>query len=85
MTYSNLGEYFELLGQSPVAIEYYQQGITFLNNIRDCLQLKDELKIRLRDRFQRTYAALWRLMLTQGNVTDALFSAEQGRAQGLKI
>ena len=84
MTYSNLGEYFELLGQSPVAIEYYQQGITFLNNIRDCLQLKDELKIRLRDRFQRTYAALWRLMLTEGDVTEALFSAEQGRAQGLK-
>ena len=84
ITYSNLGEYFELLGQSPVAIEYYQQGITFLNNIRDCLQLKDELKIRLRDRFQRTYAALWRLMLTEGNVTEALFSAEQGRAQGLK-
>ena len=84
MMYSNLGESFEFLGQSPVAIEYYQQGITFLNHIRDCLQLKDELKISLRDRYQRTYASLWRLMLTEGNVTEALFSAEQGRAQGLK-
>ena len=84
MTYSNLGNFFELLGQNPVAIEYYQQGITFLNNIRDCLQLKDELKISLRDRYQSTYAALWRLMLTEGNVTEALFTAEQGRAQGLK-
>ena len=81
---SNLGKSFELLGQSSVAIEYYQKGISFLNNIRDRLQLNDERKIGLRDRYQRTYTALWRLRLTEGNVTEALFSAEQGRAQGLK-
>ena len=81
---SQLGGSFENLGQGPVAIEYYQVGITRFNTIRDRLQLHDEWKISLRDRYQRTYAALWRLMLEEGKVTEALLSAEQGRAQSLK-
>ena len=81
---SNLGSDFECLGQVPVAIEYYQLSITLLNNIRDRLQLNDEWKINLRDQYQRTYMGMWRVMLTDGKVTEALFSAEQGRAQGLK-
>ena len=84
IAYSNLGQCFQLQGQVPVAIHYYQQSIALFNSIRDQLQLNDELKISLRHRYQKTYAALWRLMLTEGNVTEALFSAEQGRAQGLK-
>ena len=81
---ASLGKSFELLGQCPAAINYYQLAITLFNNIRDRLQLKDELKISLRDQFQSVYEDLWRLMLTEGKVTEALFSAEQGRAQGLK-
>ena len=81
---ANLGKSSKFLGQVTAAIKYYQQAITLFNNIRDRLQLKDELKISLRDRFKIVYAGLWRLMLTEGNVTEALFSAEQGRAQGLK-
>ena len=80
----NLGNDFDCLDQVPVAIEYYQLGITLLNDIRDRLQLNDELKISLRDQHQISYTALWRLMLADGKVTEALFSAEQGRAQGLK-
>ena len=81
---SNLGSLLESLGQFPVAIEYYQRGVALLNNIRDRLQLNDEWKISIRDHYQRVYAALWRLMLAGGNVAEAMFSAEQGRAQGLK-
>ena len=81
---ASLGNSFEVLGQCPAAIKYYQLAITLFNNIRGRLQFKDELKISLRDRFQTVYAALWRLMLTEGHVTEALFSAEQGRARGLK-
>ena len=33
---------------------------------------------------QQKWVTNWRLMLTEGDVTEALFSAEQGRAQGLK-
>ena len=80
----NLGVQFVYLGQVLVAIEYCQLSITLLNNVRDRLQLNDEWKISLRDKYQRVYTALWHLMLLEGKVTEALFSAEQGRAQGLK-
>ena len=80
----NLGVDFSCLGQNSVAIEYYQLGITSLNDIRDRLRLNDEWKISLRDQYQTVYAALWRSLLADGMVTEALFSAEQGRAQGLK-
>ena len=80
----HLGFVFESLGQFSKAIEYYQTGITLLNNVRDRLQLNDEWKISLRDQYQKVYAALWRVMLADGKVTEALFSAEQGRAQSLK-
>ena len=55
-----------------------------LNDVRDRLQLNDGWKISLRDQHQEVYAALWRVMLADGKVTEALFSAEQGRAQSLK-
>ena len=80
----NLGFDFDRLGQVPVSIDYHQLGISLLNDIRESLQLNDELKISLRDQYQEAYTALWRLMLVDGKVAEALFSAEQGRAQGLK-
>ena len=81
---SNLGGSFKYLDQVPVAVGYYQLGITLFNDVRNRLHLHDELKVSLRDQYQRIYAELWRLMLAEGKVTEALFSAEQGRAQGLK-
>ena len=81
---SNLGSVYVYLDQVPVAIKYYKLSIASFNDIRDRLHLNDEWKISLRDQYQRAYAALWRLMLANGNVTEALLSAEQGRAQGLK-
>ena len=80
----NLGSVFELLGQVSVAIEYYQTSINLFNDIRDRLKLNDGWKISLRDQYQNAYASLWRVMLAAGKVEEALFSAEQGRAQGLK-
>ena len=81
---SNLGGDFECKGQVSQAIGYYQRSITLLNKVRDRLQLNDDWKISLRDQYQTTYAALWRLFLADNKVTEALLSAEQGRAQGLK-
>ena len=81
---SNLGGSFELLGQVPVAIEYYEHSITLLNNVRDRLQSNDEWKISFRHQYWSAYRQLVRLLLAEGNVTKALFSAEQARAQGLK-
>ena len=81
---SNLGRGFECLGQVSVAIRYFQRSITLLNNIRDRLHFNDDWKVSLRDQYQTTYAALWRLLLGEGKITEALISAEHGRAQGLK-
>ena len=81
---SNLGRGFECLGQVSVAIGYFQRSITLLNNIRDRLHVNDDWKVSLRDQYQTTYAALWRLLLGEGKITEALISAEHGRAQGLK-
>ena len=81
---SNLGGDFEYKGQVSQAIGYYQRSITLLNKVRGRLQLNDDWKISLRDQYQTTYAALWRLLLADNQVTEALLSAEQGRAQGLK-
>ena len=80
----HLGIVFKSLGQVSKAIEYFQTSITLLNDIRDRLQLNDGWKISLRDQYQKVYAALWRVMLADGKGTEALFSAEQGRAQSLK-
>ena len=66
------------------ALEYYQRSVTKFNNIRDRLQLNDKWKISLRDNYQIVYTCLWRLLLKQGKVIEALFAAEQGRAQALK-
>ena len=82
--YFNLGGCFEYIGQVAQAIEYYQISITLLNNIRHRLQLNDEWKISLRDQYQTIYSSLWRLTLAEGKVMEALFSAEQGRAQALQ-
>ena len=84
IAYLNLGGSLESLGQVPSALRYYRLSVASFNNVRDRLQLKDECKVSLRDRYQAVYAALWRLMLAEGNVEEALFSVEQGRAQGLK-
>ena len=84
IAYYHLGTDFETLGQISVAIGYYQLSITSLNDIRNRLQLNDEWKISLRDQHEKVYAALWGVMLADGKVTEALFSAEQGRAQSLK-
>ena len=84
ITLSELGFIFARLGQVPVAIEYYELAISLLNSARDRLKFHDEWKISLRDQFQRVYFQLWWLILQEGKVTEALFSAEKGRAQGLK-
>ena len=82
--YCSLGFNFCCLEQVSVAVKHYQQGITLLNNIRDLLKTNDEWKISLRDQYQKDHSTLWRLLLADGKVMEALFSAEQGRAQGLK-
>ena len=79
-----LGVCFQYLGRVVEALECYQCSVTMFNNVRDRLQLNDKWKISLRDNYQVVYTSLWRLLLKQGKIMEALFAAEQGRAQALK-
>ena len=82
--YYGLGRNFESLNHLQDAVERYQSIITAYNDVRARLQSKDEWKINLRHAYQTVYTALWRVLLKQGKMTEALVAAEQGRAQALK-
>lgn len=79
-----LGRSFESLNHLLDAVECYQASIKAYNDVRARLQSKDEWKINLRHAYQTVYTAIWRVLLKQGKVTEALVAAEQGRAQALK-
>ena len=83
ITYSSLGLVFELQGRLPKAVEYYQASINLFNSLRALLISKDEWKVNFRNQHQEAYTGLWRVLVEQGNVDEALFVAEKGRAQAL--
>ena len=81
--YYLLGCVFELQGGMPKAVEHYQASINLFNSLRALLKSKDEWKVNFRNRHQMAYTGLWRVLAEQGNVDEALFFAEKGRAQAL--
>ena len=83
IAYEGLGVSFESLGRLPEALEYYQSSVRSFNHVRGLLKSKDEWKIGFRDVFNNSYKALWRVLLKQDKITEALFAAEKGRAQAL--
>ena len=83
LAYDGLGVSFESLGRLPEALEYYQSSVRSFNHVRSLLKSKDEWKIGFRDVFNKSYKALWRVLLKQDKITEALFAAEKGRAQAL--
>ncbi|CAH3168851.1 unnamed protein product, partial [Pocillopora meandrina] len=83
MAYCSLGWVFELQGGLPKAVEHYQASINLFNSLRVLLISKDEWKVNFRNQHQVAYTGLWRVLVEQGNVDEALFVAEKGRAQAL--
>ena len=83
MAYCSLGCVFELQGGLPKAVEHYQASITLFNSLRVLLKFEDEWKVNFRNQHQMAYTGLWRVLVEQGNVDEALFVAEKGRAQAL--
>ena len=47
------------------------------------LKSKDEWKVNFRNQYQGAYTSLWRVLVEQGNINEALLAAEKGRAQAL--
>ena len=83
MAYYSLGCVFELQGGLPKAVEHYQTSIDLSNSLRILLKSKDEWKVNFRDQYQDVYTRLSRVLVEQGNIVEALFVAEKGRAQAL--
>ncbi|CAH3129258.1 unnamed protein product [Pocillopora meandrina] len=83
MAYCLLAWVFELQGTLPKAVEHYQASINLFNSLRVLLISKDEWKVDFRNQHQVAYTGLWRVLVEQGNVDEALFVAEKGRAQAL--
>ena len=70
-------------GGLPKAVEHYQTSIDLSNSLRILLKSKDEWKVNFRDQYQDAYTGLSRVLVEQGNIVEALFAAEKGRAQAL--
>ena len=80
--YDGLGRSFETLGLLPEAEENFQASVRLFDDVRS-LQSEDEWKVGFRNECDISYKSLWRVMLKQGKIVEALFAAEKGRAQAL--
>ena len=78
-----LGLVHEFSSSLCKAINFYRLSIKHFDETRRLLQSEDAWKISFRDTKQVAYTALWRALLKNREVDQALYAAEQGRAQAL--
>ena len=83
-SFYNLGKVFQSTGSIFKAVDCFQQSVATLNDVRHHLVFKDDWKVSLCNLHKTVYVRLWRSLLSQGKIMEALLSAEQGRAQALK-
>ena len=82
-SYHNIGSAYFSLKQFENAVDNFVSAVNVFNFLRSLLKYKDNWKIKYRELHETTYTALWRSLLRIGKVDEALFAAEQGRAQTL--
>ena len=73
----------EFFGSLSKALNYYRLSIYYFDEVRRLLWSEDAWKISFRDTKGVAYTALWTALLKNGEVDEALYAAEQGRAQAL--
>ena len=83
VTYGRLGQFYEGLEDFEKAIYYYKNSVKAFDHIRSKLIFKDKWKISLRNTYVDVKSELWRILLKQGRVVEALLTADQGRAEAL--
>ena len=83
IAYHGLGQCYELMGSLPTAVENYRSSVKVFNEIRGLLQSEDQWKIGFRNECNIAYINLWRCLLKQEKISEALAAAEEGRAQSL--
>ncbi|XP_044170510.1 tetratricopeptide repeat protein 28-like [Acropora millepora] len=82
-TYHNLASVYYSLKQFENAVDNFVSALDALNSLRHLLKSEDDLKIKFRQLYNNTYTGLCCSLLKIGKVDEALFAAEQGRAQAL--
>ena len=81
--YNNIGCAYSSLKQFENAVDNFVSAVNVFNHLRSLLKSKDNWKIKYRELYEKTYTMLWLSLLTIEKVDEALFAAEQGRAQTL--
>ena len=79
----SLGYHFELSGCFQEALDFYRSSVKVYNNVRHLFQGNDARKVNFRDMHHNSYTALWRTLVRVSKTDEALFGAEEGRAQAL--
>ena len=82
-SYHNIGNAYFSFEQFENAVDNFVSAVNTFNSLTSLLKCKDIWKMKYRELHETTYTALWRLLLRIGKVDEALFAAEQGRAQTL--
>ena len=84
-----MGRSLESIGSEEKALECYKSSVKLINEIRARLRsrenniFKDQWRIDLFDELKHVYSALIRLLLKLNFHSEALWAAEQSRAQAL--
>ena len=81
--YHNIGNAYSSLEQFENAVDYFVSAVDVFNSLRSLLKSQDNWKVTFREQHETTYTALWRSLIRSEKFDEALFAAEQGRAQTL--
>ena len=81
--YHNIGTIYFSLGEFENAADNFVSAMDAFISLRFLLKFDDNWKMEFRELHQRTYTGLYISLLGLGKVDEALFAAEQGRAQAL--
>ncbi|XP_044170137.1 tetratricopeptide repeat protein 28-like [Acropora millepora] len=83
IAHHNIGLGYFSLGQFENALDKFDSAVKVFNTLRSSLKSKDDWKINFRELYDKSYCAKWRCLLLIGKIDEALFAADQGRAQTL--
>ena len=81
--YHNIGMIFFFLEETENALDNFVSAVDVFNSLRSLLKSQDNWKINFRELYEAAYTSLWVSLLRIRKTDEALFAAEQGRAQTL--
>ena len=81
--YHNLGIDLSCLEEIDNAVDNFLSAVDVFNSLRSQLKSQDNWKINFRQLHEAAYNNLWVSLLRIKKIDEALFAAEQGRAQTL--